>query len=152
MRKVKEPMFVTVLTEDPCIDVLFDYVSSTTEFIVYDEVKMVSLDSLLSRVIRVMTFQNKNKELSQFRTLALDEAMRWAYDIINTSMPFCSMDYYNETEDIKKEYDKSYNSEVIVIVNALIALYYLLTEHIDNDNVITSIMIEQPDILYVTCQ
>lgn len=149
-------MFVTVLTEDPCIDVLFDYVSSTTEFMCYDEVKTVCLDSLLKEVIVYIpyaerkTFNVKTKKYHVI--LAMDMAMKWAYDIVNTTIPFSGLDYNNKPEDIKKEYDKSYNTEVIVIVNALIMLYYLIAENIPEDRIVTSIAIEQPDVLYVTCQ
>ncbi len=140
--KMKYPTFLTIFTEEPWVDELYDVMSAsklTNEF-VYVEDKSISLDELVERCFKYSTFLGSREG---YQSLDIIEVLKWAKEK--------ATEQYYEKQGYESE-EKQIHDDHIAITNSVIALYMNINNYLKPGDYISCLSLELPDVVHVTVQ
>ena len=135
---MKQPTFLTIFTEEPWVDYLYDVllsIDNQTNFS-FDQDKILNLDEILTKCFNY--FYDSSKD-SYYLSLNIISLLDWAKTKINDLN-----DPSHSEEDKHKEHIK--------LVNCVIALFMVVTSYTKVSDNITAISLELPDVIHVTVQ
>ena len=136
--KLKQPTFLTIFTEEPWVDYLYDVllsIDNQTNFS-FDQDKILNLDEILTKCFNY--FYDSSMDF-YYLSLNIISLLDWAKTKINDLN-----DPSHSEEDKHKEHIK--------LTNCVIALFMVVTSHTKVSDNITAISLELPDVIHVTVQ
>ena len=139
---MKYPTFLTIFTEEPWVDKLYDVMASSrlaNEFIHIDD-DCISLDDVLERCFKYNTYLGSKRG---YQSLDIIEVLKWAKEK--------ATEQYYEKPGFESE-EKQIEADQLVIANTVIALYMTVVSYIKPSQYISCISLELPDVVHVTVQ
>jgi len=136
---LKQPTFLTIFTEEPWVDYLYDVLLSidNQNNFSFDQDKVIDIDDLVKKC-----FDDNylHIEGAFYQSLNISNVLDWAKEKIETLN-----DPLHDDEDTR-------HTEHIRLANCIIALYMLVTSYVRVGDKITVISLELPDVIHVTVQ
>lgn len=135
---MKQPTFLTIFTEEPWVDYLYDVLLSidNQNNFSFDQDKVIDIDDLVKKCF---DDNNLHIEGAYYQSLNILNVLDWAKEKIETLNDPLHDEDTRPTEHIR-------------LANCIIALYMLVTSYIKVGNKITVISLELPDVIHVTVQ
>lgn len=140
--KMKYPTFLTIFTEEPWVDQLYDILSTdilANEF-VYEEDKCLSFDEVIERCFKYSTFLGSKEG---YQSLDVIEVLKWAKEKA-TEQYYEKPGYESEEQQIHDDH--------IAISNNVIALYMTISNYLKPGDYISCMSLELPDVVHITVQ
>lgn len=135
---MKQPTFLTIFTEEPWVDYLYDVllsIDNQTNFS-FDQDKILNLEEILTKCFN---YYHDSAKGYYYLSLNIISVLDWAKTKIND---------LNDPSQSEEDKDKAH----IKLANCIIALFMLVTSYVKVSDNITAISLELPDVIHVTVQ